>query len=49
MHLRTDRLVLRRWRAADRGLFAELNADVEVMRYFPSPLTLAKAMHSSIG
>ncbi len=28
--------MLRRWRAADRAPFAALNADPEVMRYFPS-------------
>lgn len=36
--LHTDRLSLRRWRAADREPFARLNADPEVMRYFPTPL-----------
>jgi len=34
--LRTERLLLRRWRDADRAPFAALNADPEVMRYFPS-------------
>jgi RimJ/RimL family protein N-acetyltransferase len=34
--LRTDRLRLRRWTDADRDAFAALNADPEVMRYFPS-------------
>lgn len=33
--LRTERLRLRRWRDADRPLFAAMNADPEVMRYFP--------------
>jgi ribosomal-protein-alanine N-acetyltransferase len=37
--LRTARLLLREWRAADLAPFAELNADPEVMRYFPSVLT----------
>lgn len=37
--LRTARLELRRWRDGDRAPFAELNADPEVMRYFPRPLT----------
>ncbi len=37
--LRTERLLLRRWRASDREPFAALNADPEVMRYFPRPLT----------
>ena len=39
MELRTDRLLLRRWRAADRAPFGRLNADPEVMRWFPSPLS----------
>lgn len=34
--IRTDRLVLREWREADRDPWAALNADPEVMRYFPS-------------
>lgn len=33
--IRTDRLILRRWRQADRVPFAELNADPEVMEHFP--------------
>jgi RimJ/RimL family protein N-acetyltransferase len=37
--LRTERLLLRRWRPGDRAPFAALNADPEVMRYFPSALT----------
>ncbi|HEU0100930.1 MAG TPA: GNAT family N-acetyltransferase [Mycobacteriales bacterium] len=37
--IRTARLVLRRWRDADRTPFAALNADPEVMRHFPAPLT----------
>jgi ribosomal-protein-alanine N-acetyltransferase len=37
--LRTERLVLRAWEAGDLGPFAELNADPEVMRYFPAPLS----------
>ncbi|HEX6871009.1 MAG TPA: GNAT family N-acetyltransferase [Micromonosporaceae bacterium] len=39
--LRTDRLVLRRWRDSDRAPFAAMNADPEVMEYFPAPLTRA--------
>jgi RimJ/RimL family protein N-acetyltransferase len=35
----TDRLVLRRWRDEDREPFAALNADPDVMRYFPRVLT----------
>jgi RimJ/RimL family protein N-acetyltransferase len=37
--LETERLLLRGWRAADRAPFAEMNADPEIMRYFPSVLT----------
>lgn len=38
-NLRTLRLLLRRWREEDRGPFAEMNGDPEVMRYFPAPLS----------
>jgi RimJ/RimL family protein N-acetyltransferase len=34
----TDRLLMRRWRDADLEPFAAMNADPEVMRYFPAPL-----------
>jgi RimJ/RimL family protein N-acetyltransferase len=37
--LRTDRLVLRRFRDDDRAPFAEMNADPRVMRHFPATLT----------
>ncbi len=37
--LRTERLALRQWRPADRAPFAALNADPEVMAYFPAALT----------
>jgi ribosomal-protein-alanine N-acetyltransferase len=37
--LRTNRMVLRRWREADREVFAGLNADPVVMEHFPSTLT----------
>jgi len=39
--MRTDRLVMRRWRDADREPYAALNADPEVMRYFPATLDRA--------
>jgi hypothetical protein len=41
--LRTDRLHLRQWVDADLRPFAELNADPEVMRFFPAPLTRAES------
>jgi ribosomal-protein-alanine N-acetyltransferase len=37
--LKTDRLVLRRWRLDDRIPFARMNADPDVMEFFVSPLT----------
>jgi RimJ/RimL family protein N-acetyltransferase len=37
--IETDRLLLRRWRPGDRVPFAALNADPEVMEFFPSTLT----------
>ncbi len=40
-NIRTDRLVMRRWRDADRDAYAALNADPEVMRYFPATLDRA--------
>ena len=36
--LRTARLILRCWRSEDRDAFAAINADPEVMAYFPAPL-----------
>lgn len=37
--LRTDRLILRRWRPGDREPFAALNADPEVMEHFPATMS----------
>src|SRR3954462_14366400 len=37
--LRTDRLLLRPWRSADRLPFARMNADPDVMEFFVSPMT----------
>jgi RimJ/RimL family protein N-acetyltransferase len=39
--VRTDRLLMRRWREADREPFAALNGDPETMRFFPSTLDRA--------
>jgi RimJ/RimL family protein N-acetyltransferase len=39
--IRTARLVMRRWRDADRDEFAVMNADPVVMRYFPATLDRA--------
>jgi RimJ/RimL family protein N-acetyltransferase len=43
MQLPTERLILRRWRDSDREPFARMNADPEVMRFFPSPLSRAES------
>jgi RimJ/RimL family protein N-acetyltransferase len=40
-NLRTTRLVMRRWREADREPFAALNADPVVMEHYPSTLDRA--------
>ena len=37
IELETARLRLRQWKLEDRGPYAALNADPEVMRYFPAP------------
>ena len=41
--LETARLVLRRWRDADRAPFAAMNADPEVMRHFPETWDAARS------
>lgn len=41
--LETERLILRRWTAADRPAFAALNADPTVMRHFPKRLDRAES------
>jgi RimJ/RimL family protein N-acetyltransferase len=52
--LRTERLLLRGWRESDLEPFARLNADPQVMRYFPAPLsreesdTLAERIATSL-
>ena len=39
--IRTERLLLRRWRESDREPFAALNSDAETLKYFPSTLDRA--------
>ena len=39
MFLKTDRLILRPFEADDLECFAAINADLEVMQFFPAPLT----------
>lgn len=40
---RTERLILRPWREADRDPFAAMNADPDVMEFYPAPLTRAES------
>ena len=37
--LETPRLILRQWRDGDADALAAMNADPEVMRYYPAPLS----------
>jgi len=39
IEIQTERLFLRQWHTEDRKSFAAMNADPEVMRYFPATLT----------
>lgn len=38
IYAETERLILRSWRRDDLPLFAEINRNQEVMKYFPAPL-----------
>jgi len=42
-HLRTERLLLRRWQPSDLAPFAAINADPLVMGYLPAPLSAAES------
>ena len=37
--VQTQRLILRDWQSSDLELFAQMNADAEVMKYFPASLS----------
>ncbi len=39
VYARTSRLILRSWKPEDLPLFAAINRDREVMKYFPAPLS----------
>jgi RimJ/RimL family protein N-acetyltransferase len=41
--IETERLILRQWREEDRAPWRAMNADAEVMRHFPAPLTAEQA------
>ena len=38
-YLETERMILRSWERKDLPLFAAMNKDERVMRYFPSTMT----------
>lgn len=38
-YIETERLILRSWKSEDLPLFAAMNKDARVMRYFPATLT----------
>lgn len=40
IELQTQRLILRRWREDDLAAFATMNANPEVMRYFPACMSI---------
>ncbi|WP_304590781.1 GNAT family N-acetyltransferase, partial [Bacteroides acidifaciens] len=40
--IETDRLILRSWKQGDLPLFAKMNKDSRVMRYFPATLSDAE-------
>lgn len=39
IYAETERLILRSWKTEDLPLFAAVNKDARVMKYFPAPLT----------
>ncbi|HAP78208.1 MAG TPA: GNAT family N-acetyltransferase [Acidimicrobiaceae bacterium] len=41
--VRTERLLLRGWQETDKPAYASLNGDPEVMRHFPTPLTVEQS------
>lgn len=43
LEFETERLRLRQWQTDDRDPFAQLNADLKVMEYFPAILTRAES------
>jgi len=41
--VRTDRLLMRRWRESDRDPFAALNGDPETLKFFPATMDRAES------
>lgn len=46
--MNTPSVILRQWRENDLDAYAEMNADAEVMRFFPRPLTREESKASLI-
>ena len=44
--LQTQRLLLRRWKPSDIAPFIRMNAEADVMRFFPAPLSPAQTRQS---
>ncbi len=42
-NIQTERMLLRCWRDADRAPFARINADPDVMEFYPAPLSAAES------
>ncbi|GFI67501.1 MULTISPECIES: GNAT family N-acetyltransferase [Bacteroidales] len=42
-YIETERLILRSWRVNDRAVFAEINSNNKVMKYFPKPLSIEES------
>lgn len=42
-YIETERLILRSWRVTDRAVFAEINSNNKVMKYFPKPLSIEES------
>lgn len=47
MVLETNRLILRQWQDDDYPVYAELNANPDVMRYFPSLLSAEQSLEQA--
>lgn len=43
LNIQTPRLILRQWKDSDADPFAEMNADPQVMEFFPSTMTREKS------
>ncbi|MCP4954097.1 MAG: GNAT family N-acetyltransferase [Photobacterium aquimaris] len=43
MNMETQRLILRQWKSEDYNAYATLNADPQVMRYFPATLSTTES------